>query len=450
MERRRSVSITRPDPPIIRPIPIRPGSPSTPSKPTPGPPARPPSPASSRTSPTPPRPLSRSLSASSRERPPSLVRPSSLTASKLPPRAPSPARAVTYPPARPPLPSPAGPSYLSRSASSTRTERPHVSFNLPPAERSQPRTPSPAPLSRSRSSTLPTPPPSRPASIPPMTFSVFFDPSRPPPVLNLKEGETLPSSNICRYRNKIRSPMAFWEQGLAYRMQQSIWEAERLLKERFPGPRDLYDARGANGLWIEAVYEPVLAVLRMMEGTYHYFVEAAKVANGYLRAPLQDKRAAEEVQRGYLKDALPLLEKGVNTSAYVGKYFVAAKLSLKDDLAKQHADAASAQRRLASAWRAENAAPLSALLRKEVQQVWDRSCWYQLQWRAITFEEAAKKNKDARVLLGREVERTLNALRRQGAISGQTYFHWFGRLEQYLPPESRIRMRQDYAGQPLR
>ncbi|BGO89608.1 hypothetical protein NBRC10512v2_001564 [Rhodotorula toruloides] len=283
-----------------------------------------------------------------------------------------------------------------------------------------------------------------------MTFSVFFDPSRPPPVLNLKEGETLPSSNICRYRNKIRSPMAFWEQGLAYRMQQSIWEAERLLKERFPGPRDLYDARGANGLWIEAVYEPVLAVLRMMEGTYHYFVEAAKVANGYLRAPLQDKRAAEEVQRGYLKDALPLLEKGVNTSAYVGKYFVAAKLSLKDDLAKQHADAASAQRRLASAWRAENAAPLSALLRKEVQQVWDRSCWYQLQWRAITFEEAAKKNKDARVLLGREVERTLNALRRQGAISGQTYFHWFGRLEQYLPPESRIRMRQDYAGQPLR
>lgn len=35
------------------------------------------------------------------------------------------------------------------------------------------------------------------------------------------------------------------------------------------------------------------------------------------------------MQRGYLKDALPLLEKGVNTSAYVGKYFVAAKLSLK-------------------------------------------------------------------------------------------------------------------------
>lgn len=88
------------------------------------------------------------------------------------------------------------------------------------------------------------------------------------------------------------------------------------------------------------------------------------------------------------------------------------KHKIADDLAKQHADAASAQRRLASAWRAENAAPLSALLRKEVQQVWDRSCWYQLQWRAITFEEAAKKNKDARVLLGREVERTLNALRR--------------------------------------
>lgn len=360
---------------------------------------------------------------------------------------------MTYPPARPPLPLAAGPSYLSRSPSPARAEpRPHVSFNLPANGRSQARTPSPAPLARSRLSALPTPPPSRPASIPPTTFSVFFDPSRPPPVLNLKEGETLSSSNICRYRNKIRSPMAFWEQGLAYRMQQSLWEMERLLKERFPGPRDLYDARGTNALWIEACYEPALACLRMMEGTYEYFVVSmsglSTVRPQADAVQLDRKRPRSRMvisnypcvtgagvseyskdtsRTSFLFSRRPwrrpptsasispqqeLLSKVRGLLSLLALTTLTELVSTVDDLLKQHADAMSAQRRLEAAWRAEYAAPHSALLRKQVDQVMDRSSWYQLQWRAITLEEGAEKNKVARILLGKEVERTLNALRR--------------------------------------
>ncbi|GAA5968277.1 hypothetical protein JCM11641_003791 [Rhodosporidiobolus odoratus] len=461
-------------PPILRPIPVRPPSPSAPQRPSSRDSTRLPLRPSSRTSisadrrPPPPRPPAipppRPAAAASRATYPPATRAPSPSVLRRPgdvplsqPRRPTlslshhtglpDARVRPPSPARPSQGLPPPPSFTGGSGGGSRsTSQQRVAFDLGRG---------PQPIPRSRANSIPTPPPSRPASRSDTTARqplhlAYMNNTQPPPPINLRtspEGTRLPG-NLIVSRGEPRIAQFVHEERAANSMSQALKAHERLQRDFYctlvPG-KALLPFRKEITLDAQCMCESALAVLRYM---FHMY--AGLVVNGQCASRLVNMRWGDnsewrsimDLQRHHCIKPSIIAE---HNAKILWLYFEKDKDHFTTHLISMEKWLADTQRafgRLRETYNAEvEEFIVGQLYRQAVQG--NRPYWYFLQYRARSFGDCLPRLVESRTQLIRGLDRYLYATRSRGGISGNAYYNYYKRLQEYLPPGVEARARPE-------